>query len=63
MGKIVICKIAGKIPISWQKAKFIDIKERVRVFNRKIQELLNIDNKDIVGKEFEKCKFKSRTKN
>lgn len=35
----------------------IDIKERVRVFNRKIQELLNIDNKDILGKEFEKCKF------
>ncbi len=35
----------------------IDVKERVRVFNRKIQELLNIDNKDILGKEFEKCKF------
>ena len=35
----------------------IDGKDRVRVFNIKIQELLNINYKDILGKEFTKCRF------
>jgi two-component system, OmpR family, sensor kinase len=35
----------------------VDRKDRVRVFNRKMQELLNINYIDILGKEFGKCKF------